>query len=153
MTFCVSIRNQMIGTTRHSFLISRALNAIRNRYTWKMQTSDQNTFLETSFKVNPVTIVQSQKNEADLRYMWKYMHFRSHMAYKQKRAVMIADEAFGLRRLGDCRPAQWDVAHYPCRSARQGSSDCFVHIVLGTFQQMLGLCRITRRLSRRSGSR
>ena len=30
------------------------------------------------------------ENEADLRYMWKYMHFRSHMAYKQKRAVMIA---------------------------------------------------------------
>ena len=56
----------------------------------RLEDADQNTFLETSFKVNPGTIVQSQKNEADLRYMWKYMHFRSHMAYKQKRAVMIA---------------------------------------------------------------
>ena len=56
-----------------------------------LEDADQNTFLETSFTtMNPGTIVQSQKNEADPKYMWKYMHFKSHMAYKQKRAVMIA---------------------------------------------------------------
>ena len=54
-----------------------------------LEDANQHTFLETSFSINPGTIDQKQKNENDPFYCWKFTHFRSHMAYKQKRAVLI----------------------------------------------------------------
>merc|ERR1711965_417708 len=58
----------------------------------KLEDTQNDTFLETTFKIVDNKIQHWLKNENHLHQtkVWRYAHFHSNMAFKQKKAVLQA---------------------------------------------------------------